>query len=91
MDIDCSRLARNRLTAIPVKEKNEYGDYVATGCNINFAWTGNTLLFPQFGLNEDKEALTLIRQLMPENKIAIALNIIIVITFRFLCLKMTLK
>ena len=69
MDIDCSRLARNRLTAFPVKEKNEYGDYVATGCNINFAWIGNTLFFPQFGLEEDEGALALIRQLMPGYKV----------------------
>lgn len=55
--------------AVTVKEKNEYGDYVATGCYINFAWIGNTILFPQFGLDEDAEVLTLIRQLMPNYKV----------------------
>lgn len=55
--------------AVNLDEKNEYGDYVATGCYINFAWIGNTIIFPQFGLDEDAEALELIRQLMPENKV----------------------
>lgn len=54
---------------VTVNEKNEYGDYVATGCYINFARIGNTILLPQFGLKEDAEALALIRQLMPENKV----------------------
>lgn len=36
---------------------------------INFAWIGNTILFPQFGLKEDAEALALIQQLIPENKV----------------------
>ena len=55
--------------AVPLDEKNEYGDYVAIGCYINFAWIGNSFLFPQFGLKEDKDALALIRQLLPEHKI----------------------
>ena len=55
--------------AITVNEKNEYRDYVATGCYINFAWIGNTILFPQFGLEEDEEALALIRQLLPEKNV----------------------
>lgn len=55
--------------AVTVNEKNEYGDYIATGCYINFAWIGNTILFPQFGLEEDAEALALIQQLMPINKV----------------------
>ena len=43
--------------AAPLEEKNENGDYPATGCYINFAWIGNVILFPQFELPEDKEAL----------------------------------
>jgi agmatine deiminase len=37
--------------------KNNDGDYTAIGCYINFAWIGNVILFPQFDLPEDKEAL----------------------------------
>ena len=35
--------------AATVDEKNEYDDYVAIGCYINFAWIGNTILFPSLG------------------------------------------
>lgn len=55
--------------AVNLDQKNEYGDYVAIGCYINFAWIGNTILFPQFGLEEDAAALALIRQLMPNYRV----------------------
>jgi agmatine deiminase len=37
--------------------KNSKGDYTAIGCYINFAWIGEVILFPQFDLPEDKDAL----------------------------------
>ncbi|GGG14633.1 agmatine deiminase family protein [Pontibacter amylolyticus] len=43
--------------AAPAEEKNENGDYPATGCYINFAQIGNVILFPQFAIPQDKEAL----------------------------------
>ncbi|SIQ99463.1 agmatine deiminase family protein [Pontibacter lucknowensis] len=43
--------------AAPVKEKNKNGDYPATRCYINFAWIGDVILFPQFDMPEDEEAL----------------------------------
>ncbi|PRY06431.1 agmatine/peptidylarginine deiminase [Pontibacter ummariensis] len=37
--------------------KNEEGEFSAHGCYINFAWIGDVILFPQFDLAEDREAL----------------------------------
>jgi agmatine deiminase len=37
--------------------KNNEGEHTALGCYINFAWIGNIILFPQFDMQEDKEAL----------------------------------
>ncbi|SFG29752.1 agmatine deiminase family protein [Pontibacter chinhatensis] len=45
------------LPAVNTYVKNTQGDYTAIGCYINFAWIGNVILFPQFDLSEDKEAL----------------------------------
>lgn len=45
--------------------KNE-GDYTAIGCYINFARAGNTILFPQFGLPQDCQALHQLKQLLPD-------------------------
>ncbi len=58
----CKALQKTGLTIIDfpgvtTNLKNSSGDYTAIGCYINFAWIGNIILFPQFGLPEDKEAL----------------------------------
>lgn len=45
------------LPAVSTDVKNSKGDYTAIGCYINFAWIGEVILFPQFDLPEDKEAL----------------------------------
>ena len=37
--------------------KNDKGEVAALGCYINFAWIGEVILFPQFDMPEDKEAL----------------------------------
>lgn len=42
------------------------GDYTAKGCYINYAQIGNLVLFPQFGINEDGNALRRIKELYPE-------------------------
>lgn len=46
--------------------RNTDGEYTAIGCYINFAWTGNTILFPQFDLPEDKEALREAKQIFKD-------------------------
>lgn len=42
---------------VTTDDRNEQGEYTAIGCYINFAWIGNTILFPQFDIAEDKEAI----------------------------------
>lgn len=49
--------------------KNEEGEYAAIGCYINFAWIGNTILFPQFDLPEDKETLREAKQIFTGCKV----------------------
>jgi agmatine deiminase len=46
--------------------KNNKGEYTAIGCYINFAWIGNTILFPQFNIAEDKEALREAKQIFKD-------------------------
>lgn len=67
--LEKTELALISFPAVIENEKNEYAAYVATGRYINFAWVGNTILFPRFGLEEDAEALAFIRQLMPGYKV----------------------
>ena len=55
--LEKTELALIPSPAVTENEKNEYADYVATECYINFAWIGSTILFPRFGLKEDSEAL----------------------------------
>jgi agmatine deiminase len=43
--------------AVNTERKSKEGHYTAHGCYINFAWIGDIILFPQFDLPEDKEAL----------------------------------
>ena len=41
-------------------------DYTADGCYINYAQIGDLIIFPQFGINKDAEALAKIQELYPE-------------------------
>jgi agmatine deiminase len=43
--------------------KDADGEYTAIGCYINFAWIGKVILFPQFAIPEDAEALHVARRL----------------------------
>nr|WP_262896446.1 agmatine deiminase family protein [Adhaeribacter terrigena] len=54
---------------VVLDEKNEYGDYTARGCYINFAQVGNTILLPFFDLPEDQLALKELVKLYPNQKI----------------------
>ena len=51
---------------VTTDSKNKQGEYIAIGCYINFAWIGNTILFPQFDLPEDKEALFEAKQIFKD-------------------------
>lgn len=52
--------------SVEINEKNEWGDHSARGCYINFAQIGNIILFPQFEIPEDAEALKEARRFYPE-------------------------
>lgn len=41
-------------------------DWTAEGCYINYAQIGNLIIFPQFGIKKDGEAMAVIRRLFPE-------------------------
>jgi agmatine deiminase len=43
--------------------RNKEKALTAIGCYINFAWIGNVILFPQFDLPEDEEALQTARRI----------------------------
>lgn len=49
--------------------RNEQGEYAALGCYINFAWIGDTILFPQFDMSEDREALKEAKQILKGYKV----------------------
>lgn len=57
------------LPSVTLNEKNELGDYAGRGCYINFAQVGNKILFPFFGLSEDRLALQEIKKLYSDCKI----------------------
>lgn len=50
---------------IPSDEEIE-GEWTAKGCYINYAQIGNLIIFPQFNINEDGNALRRIMELFPE-------------------------
>ena len=50
---------------IPSDEEIE-GEWTAKGCYINYAQIGNLIIFPQFNINEDGNALRRIKELYPE-------------------------
>ncbi|MBF8963904.1 agmatine deiminase family protein [Pontibacter sp. FD36] len=52
--------------AVNSERKNKGGDYTAHGCYINFAWIGDVILFPQFDLPEDKEALKEVKRIFKD-------------------------
>lgn len=67
-------LSKTGLRLIPFpnvisNRKNIYDDYTAIGCYINFAWIGDTILFPQFDLPEDKVALQEANKVFKEYKV----------------------
>lgn len=43
--------------------RNKYKALTAIGCYINFAWIGDVILFPQFSLPEDEQALQVARRI----------------------------
>lgn len=47
-------------------DKNEEGDWKADGCYINYLQIGDLIIFPQFNLNQDGEALSKIKKLYSE-------------------------
>lgn len=49
--------------------RNKEREYSALGCYINFAWIGDVVLFPQFDLPEDKEALKEAKRILKGNKV----------------------
>lgn len=57
------------LPSVPLDEKNEFGDYSARGCYINFAQVGNIILLPFFNLAEDELVHKEMKKLFPACKI----------------------
>jgi agmatine deiminase len=57
------------LPSVYHNEKNEHGDYTAKGCYINFAKIGDIILFPQFDIDEDVEAIKTVEWLFKNSKI----------------------
>lgn len=55
--------------AVDSERKNKEGNYTAHGCYINFTWIGEVILFPQFDLPEDKEALKEARHIFKSFKV----------------------
>lgn len=55
-------------TVFPYAHSNRKvdGDWTAEGCYINYSQIGNVILFPQFGVEKDKDALKEIKRLFPE-------------------------
>ena len=49
--------------------RNKDKAYTAIGCYINFAWIGNVVLFPQFDLPKDEEALNIAREIFMGYKV----------------------
>lgn len=52
--------------SIQINEKNKDGDYTAKGVYINFAQIGKHILFPQFDIKEDANALKIIMEIYKE-------------------------
>lgn len=50
---------------VSTEEKNQYGEYTARGCYINFLQIGNLIVLPQFDLPEDARAIEVTRQYFP--------------------------
>jgi hypothetical protein len=63
--LDKTRLNIVEFPYIPSNEKYE-GEWTAKGCYINYAQIGNLIIFPQFNINEDGNALRSIKELFPE-------------------------
>lgn len=57
------------LPSVVLDEKNEFGDYTARGCYINFAQIGNVILLPFFDLPEDKQVMREMKKLYSTCKI----------------------
>lgn len=60
-------------TAFPYAHSNRKvdGDWTAEGCYINYAQIGNVILFPQFGMEKDEDALNAIKKLYSDPSIHI--------------------
>jgi len=52
-----------------IEKNNSNDNYTARGVYINFAIINNIILFPQFGIKMDKEALNLTLKLYPKHKV----------------------
>ncbi|MCP2044413.1 agmatine deiminase family protein [Pontibacter sp. HSC-36F09] len=51
------------------EERDDDGEYTAIGCYINFAWIGKVILFPQFDIPEDAEALQTARSIFSDYEV----------------------
>jgi len=63
--LDKTRLKIVQFPYIPSDENHE-GEWTAKGCYINYAQIGKLIIFPQFNINEDGNALRKIKELYPE-------------------------
>lgn len=55
--------------AVNTERKSKEGNYTAHGCYINFAQIGDVILFPEFGLPEDKEALSEVKRIFKDYRV----------------------
>lgn len=57
------------LPSVALDDRNDYGDYTARGCYINFAQIDNKILLPFFDLEEDELVRKEMQRLYPDCKL----------------------